>query len=186
MVINRRELLTASVAGAAILKQGTQAFAAPAGGIQVAINAAKVGEPISPLIFGGYMEPATTRVWAEMLTDRKFGNPITPASAAQAPPANSPMRRFAGEPFRPVGPAGTVEMDTARPFAGKHSPRVNLAGSEPHGIQQSRLRLGRGKSYVGRIHLAGDPGAKVVVRLAWATRRPYRSPRLRPRTRSFR
>ena len=143
MPITRRELLTASVAGAAILKQGTQAFAAPAGGIEVSIDAAKAGEPVTPLIFGGYMEPATTRVWAEMLTDRKFVNPI--ASAAAAPPAGGEllfMRRFCGEPFRPVGPAGTVEMDTVRPFVGKHSPRIKLDGSEPRGIQQSRLRLG--------------------------------------------
>ena len=112
------------------------------------------------------MEPATTRVWAEMLTDRKFANPITSA-AASAPPINSPMRRFFGEPFKPVGPAGNVDMDTVRPFVGKHSPRIKLDGSEPHGIQQSGLRLARGKSYVGRVYLAGDPSARVVVRLVW-------------------
>jgi alpha-N-arabinofuranosidase len=77
------------------------------------------------------------------------------------------MRRFLGEPFRPVGPAGTVEMDIVRPFVGAHSPRVRLAASEPHGIQQSRLRLRHGKPYTGRVWLAGDPGAKVVVRLVW-------------------
>jgi alpha-N-arabinofuranosidase len=164
--MNRRELLTASVAGADVLRQGGKAFAAPAGNIQVAIDAAKVGVPITPLIFGGYMEPATTRVWAEMLTDRKFANPITSAAAAAAP-TNSPMRRLFGEPFKPVGPAGTVGMDTVRPFVGKHSPLVKLHGSEPHGIQQSGLRLARGKSYVGRVYLAGDPGADVVVRLVW-------------------
>jgi alpha-N-arabinofuranosidase len=167
MPMNRRELLTASVAGAAMLRQGREAFAAPAGNIQVAIDAAKPGEPITPLIFGGYMEPATTRVWAELLTDRKFANPIATAAPAPTTPTTSPMRRFMGEPFRPVGPAGTVEMDTVRPFVGKHSPRVKLDGSEPHGIQQSRLRLGHGKSYVGRVYLAGDPGAEVVVRLVW-------------------
>ena len=58
-------------------------------------------------------------------------------------------------------------MDTVRPFVGKHSPRVKLDGSEPRGIQQSRLRLVGGKSYEGRVYLAGDPGAKVVVRLVW-------------------
>jgi alpha-L-arabinofuranosidase len=164
--MKRREFLTVPVAGAAMLQQGMKAFAAPAGNIQVAIDAAKTGEPITPLIFGGYMEPATTRVWAEMLTDRKFANPI--AAAAPAPTSSSsPMRRLMGEPFRAVGPAGTVGMDTVQPFVGKHSPRVKLDGSEPHGIQQSRLRLGRGKSYVGRVYLAGDPGAEVVVRLVW-------------------
>ncbi len=163
--MKRREFMTAQVAGAVVLQQGMRAFAAPPANIQAAIDAAKPGEPITPLIFGGYMEPATTRVWAEMLTDRKFANPIT--AAAEPAPANSFMRRFRGEPFRPVGPAGTVEMDTERPFVGKHSPRVKLVSSEPHGIQQSSLRLGGGRAYVGRVYLAGDPGAKVVVRLVW-------------------
>ena len=164
MTINRREFVVASVAGAAMASQRVRAFAAPQGTIQVAIDAAQIGSPVSPLVFGGYMEPATTRVWAEMLTDRKFAHPVTDAPLA---PANSFMRRFMGEPFRPVGPAGTVEMDTVYPFVGKHSPRVKVDGSEPRGIQQSRLRLGLGKSYDGRIYLAGEPSVKVVVRLVW-------------------
>jgi alpha-N-arabinofuranosidase len=121
-------------------------------------------------VFGGYMEPATTRAWSEMLTDRKFATPVVVAPPARAgAPAGGMMGRFGGDPFRPVGPAGTVEMDTVRPFVGKHSPRVKLDGVEPHGIQQSRLRLGRGKAYVGRVYLAGDPGAKVVVRMVWGS-----------------
>jgi hypothetical protein len=170
MPMNRRDLLRASVAGAAILEQGRQAFAAPPANIQVAIDAAKKGEPINPMIFGGYMEPATTRVWSEMLSDRKFANPIVPASASAPAPANSMaamMRRFGGQPFRPVGPAGVVEMDTVRPFVGKQSPRIKISGSEPCGIQASGLRVGKGKSYTGRVYLAGDPGAKVVVRLTF-------------------
>jgi alpha-L-arabinofuranosidase len=167
MPMNRREFLAASVAGAAMMQQGMTAFAATAENLQVTIDASKSGEPVSPLIFGGYMEPATTGVWAEMLTDRKFANPITSAVAAAL--TNPFLRRFAGEPFKPVGPAGTVEMDPMRPFVGKHSPRVELDGSEPRGIQQSKLRLGRGKSYEGRIYLAGDPGAKILVRLVWGT-----------------
>ena len=123
------------------------------------------GAPINPMIFGGYMEPATTQVWAEVLTDRKFANAIT--SAPTPPPANPFFRRFFGEPFKPVGPEGTVEMDTERPFVGKHSPRVKLDSAEPHGIRQSRLRVGANKAYEGRVILAGDPGAKITVRLAW-------------------
>jgi alpha-N-arabinofuranosidase len=60
-------------------------------------------------------------------------------------------------------------MDTARPFVGNHSPRVKIQGAEECGIRQSRLRLGKGKTYVGRIYLVGDPGARVVVRLRWGT-----------------
>jgi alpha-L-arabinofuranosidase len=92
------------------------------------------------MIFGGYMEPATTQVLAEVLTDRKFAHAIT--SAPTPLPANPFFRRFFGEPFKPVGPEGTVEMDTERPFVGRHSPRVKLDSTEPHGIRQSRLRIG--------------------------------------------
>ena len=162
--MNRREFLAASAASAALLNQGVRGFAAPVGNIQVAVDATGIGAPITPLIFGGYQEPATTRVWAEMLTDRKFANPIT---SAAPPPGNSFFRRFAGEPFKPVGPEGTVVMDTVRPFVGVHSPRIQLAGSEPRGIQQSKLRMAGGKTYEGRVYLAGDPDARVVVRLVW-------------------
>jgi len=166
--MNRREFLTASAASAAMLNHEMTAFAAVAGNIQVTIDASKSGAPVNPMVFGGYMEPATTNVWAEMLTDRKFANPITDAVPAQAT-TNSFFRRFVGEPFRPVGPTGTVAMDTARPFVGKHSPLIKLGGSEPRGIQQSKLRLGRSKRYEGRIYLGGDAGVKVVVRLVWGT-----------------
>ena len=166
MPINRRELLQASAGAAVLLQEGAKAFASPAERIQVAIDAARTGEPISPLLFGGYMEPATTRVWAEMLTDRKFANPVAAAGATPAPAVPGPMRRLFGEPFRPIG-STAVEMDTVRPFVGKHSPRVKLEGTEPRGIQQSRLRVARGKQYTGRVYLAGDPGAKVSFRLVW-------------------
>ena len=78
MPMNRRELLKASAAGAAMLEQRKKAFAAPPS-IEIVIDAAKPGAPVNPMIFGGYMEPATTRVWSEMLTDRKFSNPIAKA-----------------------------------------------------------------------------------------------------------
>jgi alpha-L-arabinofuranosidase len=164
MPMNRREFVAASLAGAAVLQREMKAFAAPAGNIQVRVDATKSGAQINPMIFGGYMEPATTQVWAEVLTDRKFANAITGASTP--PPANPFFRRFFGEPFKPVGPEGTVEMDAVRPFVGKHSPRVKLDSSEPHGIRQSRLRVGGGKAYEGRVILAGDPGTNITVRFA--------------------
>src|ERR1035437_3535338 len=101
MPMNRREFLAASAASAAMLNQGMTAFAAVTRNIQVTIDASKSGGPVNPMILGGYMEPATTNVWAEMLTDRKFANPITDAVPA-AMPTNSFSRRFLGEPFKPV------------------------------------------------------------------------------------
>ena len=162
--MNRREFVAASVAGAAMMQRGMLALAAPAGDLQVTVDATKVGEPVTPLIFGGYMEPATTRVWAEMLTDRKFARSVTDA----APPLSSSfMGRSPMHFWKPVGPASTVEMDKVKPFVGDYSPRITLDATEVHGIQQEGLRLASGKSYVGRIYLAGDPGAKIVVRLVW-------------------
>ncbi len=165
MAVNRREFIAASMAGAAILRAPMKAFAVQAGNIQATIDASKSGAPISPMIFGGYMEPATTQVWAEVLTDRKFANAIT--SAPTPLPTNPFFRRFFGEPFKPVGPEGTIEMDTERPFVGRHSPRVKLDSTEPHGISQSRLRIGANRPYEGRVFLAGDPGSKITVRLTW-------------------
>jgi len=165
MPINRRVFIAGSVAGAAMIQKEMTAFAAPVGSIWAAIDASKSGAPIDPMIFGGYMEPATTSVWAEMLTDRKFANPVT--SKGEPASANSFFRRFMGDPFRPVGPEGTVEMDTVRPFVGKHSPRIKVGGSDPRGIAQSKLRVAKGRALEGRVVLAGDPGVKVVVRLVW-------------------
>ena len=170
MPIHRRELLKASAGAALLSGEALTAFAAPAERIQVVIDAVRIGEPISPLLFGGYMEPATTRVWAEMLTDRKFANPVLSAVAAQPPALPAPLRRFFGEPFRPIGPTA-VEMDPVRPFVGAHSPRVKLEGAEPRGIQQSRLRVSRGKRYTGRVYLAGDPSVRVSIRLVWGSGR---------------
>ena len=165
MTMNRREFLAASVAGAAMLQQGLNAFGESTGAVEVGVDASSPGEAITPLIFGGYMEPATTRVWAEMLSDRKFYHPIT---SAPPPPSNSFFLRFQ-KPWLSVGPEGTVEMDSVRPWVGDHSPRIALDGASPRGIRQSGLRLARGKSYEGHIWLSGDPSAKVVVRLVWGS-----------------
>jgi alpha-N-arabinofuranosidase len=165
VAMNRREFLAASMAGAAVLQQGMKGYGAPAGDLQVEIDATKVGEPVNPMIFGGYMEPATTRVWAEMLGDRKFVRPIT----AGQQPTNPFSRMFGGEPWTLVGPEGTVVMDTVKPWVGKHSPRIKVDGSKPRGIQQGGLRLKSGKTFAGRVILKGDPTAKVVVRFAWGT-----------------
>ena len=164
MPLNRREFIAASVAGTAMFQQRINSLPGATPEVECVIDASKIAEPITPLIFGGYMEPATTRVWAEMLTDRKFANPIS-NDAPQ--PTNPFFRRFLGEPFKPIGPVEAIEMDSMQAFVGKHSPCIKLDGPEPRGIQQARLRVGRGRDYVGRIHLSGDASAKVVVRLVW-------------------
>src|ERR1700691_6739109 len=99
MTMNRREFVVGSVAGAAMMQHGMTALAAPTAGLQVTVDATKMGEPVNPLLFGGYMEPATTRVWAEMLTDRKFSRSVTDTTP---PPSGFNTGRNAMQSWRPV------------------------------------------------------------------------------------
>jgi alpha-N-arabinofuranosidase len=167
MTMSRRQFIAASVASAALVQKKVLALA-PTGDIRVTVDASKVGEPVSPLIFGGYMEPATTRVWAEIITDRKFFRSINDNLAT---PQGFNAGRAQLHYWKPIGPAENVVMDTVNPFVGDHTPRITLHASETHGIQQEGIRLGKGKTYEGRIYLAGDSGAKVEVRLVWGTGR---------------
>ena len=133
--------------------------------VAVSIDATKVAAPISKWVFGGFMEPATTFVWAEMLADRKFF-----AEVSSKPPAvqtggfgrRGPQRRWV-----PVGPDEFVTMDRTDAYVGEWSPRVRLEGTTPHGISQSGLTLRAGRAYTGRVSLAGTPGAAVSISLIW-------------------
>jgi alpha-L-arabinofuranosidase len=139
--------------------------AAAAQPVTVAIDATRTGQPITKLLFGGFMEPATTQVWAEMLPDRKFFNAVssTPAPA----PAGGFGRRGPQRRWVPVGADDFVAMDSKSPYVGEWSPRIRLEAATPHGISQSGISLRAGRSYTGRVALAGSPGAIVKVSLVW-------------------
>jgi alpha-N-arabinofuranosidase len=142
------------------------AGAAEAEPVAAIVDATRTGPPITPLVFGGFMEPATTRVWAEMLSDRKFFNRVTsqpdPAAVTGGFGRRGPQRRWL-----PVGADQFVAMDEASAFVGRWSPRVRLEAASPHGIGQSGLALRAGRAYAGRVVLAGSPGARVTVSLVW-------------------
>ncbi len=133
--------------------------------VDVSIDATKRAAPISGWVFGGFMEPATTGVWAEMLADRKFYAPIS--STPPAVPTGGFGRRGPQRRWVPVGPDAAVVMDTATPYVGEWSPRITLAGSDPRGISQAGLVLKGGRAYSGRLVLAGDATAAVTVALVW-------------------
>jgi alpha-L-arabinofuranosidase len=172
MPVNRREFLTASVAGAAMLKHGMMALGAPVENLRVAIDASKTAEPLSKYELGMFIEhigPLIYRsLWSEMLDDRKFYFPITSKQ-----PQRQGRQRTGGFPgtilrkWRPVGPDAEVAMDKKNPFVGHQSPCVELGPSTPRGIQQSGLALVRGKQYTGRIYLRRTSGAKLKVSLIW-------------------
>jgi alpha-N-arabinofuranosidase len=134
--------------------------------VTATVDARRIGKPISKLVFGGFMEPATTGVWAEMLADRKFFNQVTSKLDPNAPTGGfgrrGPQRRWV-----PVGPDEFVTMDKAKAYVGDWSPVVRLEAGAPHGISQSSLVLRAGRAYSGRVVLAGSPGTKVSVTLVW-------------------
>jgi len=139
----------------------------PAQPVAVTIDATRTGPPITKLMFGGFMEPATTQVWAEMLSDRKFFNEINSKPAAA--PAGMFGRRGPQRRWMPVGGDEFVVMDSKNPYVGEWSPLIRLEGATPHGVSQSGLPLRAGRAYTGRVILAGTSGAKVDVTLIWGT-----------------
>jgi alpha-N-arabinofuranosidase len=144
--------------------------------VHVAIDAAKTGAPISKNIYGQFLEHGgdivNTGVWAELLADRKFFYPV----AATAPQPPQPIGNAAGNPrFRlpisrwwaPIGGDDAVTMDTKDPYTGDQTPLVKLDAKTPRGIGESGIVVRKGKAYVGRIVLAGTPGAVVKLTLIW-------------------
>ena len=138
--------------------------------INATIDVSKTGTPISKNIYGQFLEHiggiVNNGIWAEMLDDRKFYYPIT-SHPPNEPAAPTGFRRAAIRHWMPIGPDEYLTMDSDKPYVGEHTPLVKLRGSEPHGLLQSGLPVRRGKSYTGRIALAGSPGAIVHVSLVW-------------------
>jgi alpha-N-arabinofuranosidase len=161
---------TMLTAGILTLHAATTVIAATP--VNAVIDADKTFALINPNIYGMFIEHIGGLVyrsmWAEMIDDRKFYNPIT---SQDAPPAGRARGRFGGAPRRwiPIGPAESITMDTRHAYAGDHSPAVTLNLTEPRGIRQAGLTLMRDKAYTGRIILAGDASAQVSVSLVRGT-----------------
>jgi alpha-L-arabinofuranosidase len=102
-----------------------------------------------------------------MLDDRKFYFPIN--SHPPAEPPGPSWRRVTLRHWMPVGADEFVTMDADHPYVGEHTPLVKLSSSEAHGIQQFELAVRKGKSYTGRIVLAGPQGTTVKVTLIWGS-----------------
>jgi alpha-N-arabinofuranosidase len=124
---------------------------------RILIDAAEIGEPISPYIYGQFIEHLGRciygGIWAEMIEDRKFFHPVGSAES----------------PWQIVGPPDAVRMVEEGAFVGDHAPTVSLPGREQRaGIAQHGLALKAGQEYVGRIWLSGDASAAPVqVSLIW-------------------
>ncbi len=122
----------------------------------VTIDTSKTGEPVSPYIYGQFIEHLGRciygGIWAEMLEDRKFFDTVGAK----------------GSPWKTLGGASAVEMVETDSFVGEHTPHIKLSKTASRGIVQAGLGLVKGKSYTGRIILSGGPKAgPVVVKLVW-------------------
>ncbi len=170
-MFTRRVFTSAILALALAVCAGGQTGAAPPKSIDVMIDAAKAGAPISPYIYGQFIEHIgdliNRSLWAEMLDDRKFYNDISSKPPVQTAGRGGGRGR-APNSWKPIGPDESVVMDRQNPYVGQHTPLIRLAGAGPRGIQQSGLALRKAKAYTGRVVLAGDPGAKLTVSLVWA------------------
>jgi alpha-N-arabinofuranosidase len=151
--------------------------------IPVTIDAGNVGRPISPLVYGQFIEHIggliETGLWAEMLDDRKFFHAVTPEVPVPAPQRGrgAPPRRWV-----PVGPPTAVTMDPEMAYAGDRAPRVQVDSTQAHGIAQAGLAVLAGRRYTGRVVLAAEPAVRVEATLIWGTGASDRqSVELRPR-----
>ena len=138
--------------------------------VNATIDASKTGAPISKHIYGQFLEHAgslvNSGIWAEMLDDRKFYNPVT--SKPPAEPEGPPWRRrMAPRHWMPVGADEFVTIDAKRAYTGDHSAALQLGRTEPRGVQQAGLAVRKGKAYTGRVVLAGPAGTVVKVNLVW-------------------
>ncbi len=150
--MNRRFLVALLTAAGLLLANRTAWADAPRGQkMELSVDATQTHEPMSKYIYGQFIEHLGRciygGIWAEMLEDRKFFYPVGSAE--------SPWKLLGGK---------DVTMQKANPFVGDHTPSI----AAPGGIVQGELALRRGKDYVGRIWLSGDPGAAPVrVSLVW-------------------
>jgi alpha-N-arabinofuranosidase len=146
----------------------------------VTLDTSRTGEPISPYIYGQFIEHLGRSIygglWSEMLEDRKFFYAVT----GDAPPwemfepgpewwagEGHPYELLMRSPWLILGDRQNVTMNSEVPYVGEHAPQIELDNG-PGGIVQERLALVEGKTYTGRIVLAGDPeAAPIAISLVW-------------------
>src|SRR4051812_39366258 len=186
----RSSLVAVGLFAALVVMAKTEPASADASPERVAIDAAAVGAPISPLIYGQFIEHLGRCVqgglWAEMLEDRKFFYPVTgeaPAWEMYTPGSPSwegeghPYEILVRSPWMILGDKRAVRMVGEGALPGRPSVELAPAGAKDDaaakkhgrsaGLMQERLPVRAGRSYVGRIVLAGAATARVEVTLAW-------------------
>lgn len=115
-----------------------------------AFDLSKKGEPISPHIYGQFLEHLghciNQGIWSELLLDRKFYYAVGQAES----------------PWKPVGHP-QIAMDPIEPFVGATTPVFDGGSKGGDGIFQGDIWLKKGESYTGYVWLKGDEFAGPVT-----------------------
>ncbi|HEY9154728.1 MAG TPA: alpha-L-arabinofuranosidase C-terminal domain-containing protein [Opitutaceae bacterium] len=137
---------------------------------EVTLDPTKTGEPISPYVYGQFIEHLGRciygGIWAEMLEDRKFYFPVTGDYAPYKELTDTAYPVVGASPWQIIGAANGVTMVTDHVFVGDHTPRLEPGTA----IQQHDLGVLANKDYTGYIWV--DPlekSADVDVSLVWGT-----------------
>lgn len=142
------------------------AAAAIAAPIDLKLDTTKTGAPISPYIYGQFVEHLGRciygGIWAQMLEDRKFYFPITGNYSPYRDLTNSAFPVVGASPWQIIGTSGGITMVEKGAFVGRHSPRIKAG----NGIRQYDLGLTAGKAYVGYVWAKPlDGSAEIEVAL---------------------
>src|ERR1051326_5603656 len=150
-MFTRRVFASAVLALALAVCAAGQTAAGQPRSIEVTIDTAKAGAPISPYLYGQFIEHIgdliNRSLWAEMLDDRKFYNEISSKPTGQGGRGagrGGPGRGRVPQSWRSIGPDDSVVMDRQNPYVGVPTPLIRLAGDGPRGIQQAGLALRKG------------------------------------------
>jgi alpha-N-arabinofuranosidase len=171
ITLSRRGVIEASAALGLAAALPASATAAE-GALSATINATNIGPPLSPLLYGGFLEHIggliNANLWSELLDDRKFYYGVL--ETLEPPPTGFRAAARYTRKWTAVGPMAALSLDRTAPYVGEHSPVIE-AGANPRGVAQSGLALIRDKTYVGRVVVAADPGIDITATLIWGSGR---------------
>ncbi|MCC6142669.1 MAG: alpha-N-arabinofuranosidase, partial [Candidatus Hydrogenedentes bacterium] len=168
----------------ALMALGVAAFCcgcASAASTTVSIDATAEQEPISPYVYGQFIEHLGRciygGIWSEMLEDRKFYYPVDGKQSGWGEHQGNdttwegegmPYEILTASPWQIIGPASGIAMNTVDPLAGEQDLAITLDANEPLGIYHPRLGLQEGRAYTGYVIARSEGGdCRVEVALQW-------------------
>ncbi|MBK1878346.1 alpha-L-arabinofuranosidase C-terminal domain-containing protein [Pelagicoccus mobilis] len=140
----------------------------PAKKISATLDLEKTGEPISPYIYGQFIEHLGRciygGIWAEMLEDRKFYFPVTEDYDPYKKLQDTAFPVVGASPWEITDNAAGLAMTTDNSFVGQYTPSL-AAGT---GIRQRDLAVVSGKTYDGYIWLKNTSERRSEVTVTFA------------------